>query len=206
MKKLFITASVAVLLTACGDSKTETTTESAATETIPTEVESTPVKIDWKYYRKLANELKLNGITLSIDNQSSDSTVNTFYQGWKVGDAQTTGCNIIRINGSSIAMSSSVTDLQAYSLAKFTEKNMANWKGSSTPSNPTEYSKSAAQCYYLTLTNWKDMGTVKNAMYGQFVDVNADVVLDIYVEVYDVKSDMKKAEETMKKVIDYLAK
>ncbi|MDX2172665.1 MAG: hypothetical protein SFY56_06050 [Bacteroidota bacterium] len=194
-----------LLNSSCGGGKKEEKggdEQKASTE----ETISNVVK-DWKYYRKIAGEFTLDGVKLSNANQSSDAVGLWFYQGWNVQQDTTTGTKNIKINGNSLSRSGSVMELKDFSLDKYKERITKAWNINGTETYDfKEYQKNDVHCYYCKVKKTQDGKIVNQQLIYQYIDPKADVVINGYLEKIETDRDYLKADETVKKVFDYLAK
>lgn len=211
MKKMIMAALMFAsfaLLVSCGGSTKEDKKDEEKKDTVKV-VEDKPVVKDFKYYDKLASELKLEGMELTSSNTYSDSSSKAFNRGFSIKNSKEIGADKIMINAGSVARLGNKDDVVCSSLADFekAQTKLNQSRSGVSCSDFKEWKKGEDVFYYFTLKGVSDqMGGKKN--YNQLFAryVNDDVYLDVIVNVYDNTADLAKAEEILKKAMEYVVK
>lgn len=207
MKKIILSISVLALLASCGSGdKKKDTPKSDTTKTDTTAVvDNTPKVKDYAYYRDNFKAFKLEGVELSQFNFYEDTAnkmVNIIY---RVGDPATAGYDEIILTASTckLLIGEDRKRCDEFTLESFTSSMNEGMKNKMTAS---EYKSGDVSFYYCTNKNIK--GSMGAKDFNQMIIQGkvGEFKLDGRVNVFDLKSDMVKAEAGLKKVADYLAK
>lgn len=214
MKTTILSLATAIILTACGG-KTETkTTENITTDTtkvaeqkpeVPKEEVST--KRDYNFYLTRAKTLQLDGIKLEHFNTYNDSTGMSYSVIFKNRDKSlgfdeiALSCGPVKLYIGDDRKTYENFTLEGFNkqMNKNRDKKIKEYKGQ-------EYTAGDKKFFYCYLMDQpSSFGTPKHHT------ATSQCVMDGFligtsVIVHDTKSDMKKAEEVIKKVADIFAR
>lgn len=209
MKKIILSISVLALLTACGSGskkKDAPTTDTTKKDTTTTVVDNKPKVKDYAYYRDQFKAIKIDGVTLEQYNMYEDTankTINLIYTVKNPADAgydevilQTSVCNYTGEDQN-----------KCKNWGKETFEYFTNYGAKKKDIvTVSEYKSGETMFYYATHKNIK--GTMGGKDFNQMSiqTKSGEIMLDGKVNVYDLKSDMVKAEAGLKKIADYMAK
>lgn len=212
-KHVLFAAAIASLamISSCGSKEAEQSempkdTVAVADTAAKAEETPAPAAKDFFYYEKLAKNASIEGLTLSQNNNYSDSSSKAFAIGYNVTNAAEVGVDKINFMAGSVARLGNKSDILNKSLDEFKAFQEKMVEKGVKVTDFKEYSKNGETFYYCTFKGKSDMmGGNKNynQLFAHFV--KDDVYLDFTVTVLDKKADLAKAEEVLKKMADYIA-
>ncbi|MCE3228290.1 MAG: hypothetical protein K0S32_2841 [Bacteroidetes bacterium] len=212
MKKLILSAAVSVALISCGGShKEDTATAEVKKDTTAAKPEAPAepdvVVKDYKYYLNLAKNFTLDGTPLSHFNTYNDSAGSAYsvnlrnYEKGAAFNEVVMACGPLKNYIGEDRKNFENFTVEGYNkMMNFNrEKGTPEIKGQ-------EYESNGKKFIYSIRKNIKGMMGGKDHNIIGYTAVIDGFVLNGNVFVNDVKSDMVKAEEVMKKLADYFAK
>jgi hypothetical protein len=211
MKIKFLTVAMmaALVLASCGSKKTDskktndTTNTTSETQQVD---ENKPLVKDYDYFATKLNGFTLDGITLTKDNVNDNPDTKDIRRSWTM-DPSTAGCDKISMTVFSLARSGNRKEMESKTLEDFKTFQTKYADPKSIPTDFKEYKKDSLTFFYCTYKGVSgSLGSPKNYNQILFSHFTGDIGINGYVQIYDTKMDLKKAEETTIKSMDFLAK
>ncbi len=194
-----------------GEHKTEETASAHADSAKTEQVAEAPAAVvkDFKYYDNLANNIKIDGLTLNRYNAYVDTASKNFSYNYQVTNKES-GIDQIVINAGKTSAVMNKNFKESYaSLDGYKSYINDLWKTEKDTkiTDFKEYKKGDATFYYFHYTKPVSDRQFENKYFhnvsAQYVP--GEVHMDVLVSIKDKQGDPAKAEAVLQKVADYLA-